>query len=249
MQSVKEQERKIHVNKWPPRVFSDVVNVNPKRTLSKGTIAKYVSMSDLKEFNKKIQAFVDREFSSGSKFINSDTVMARITPCLENGKTAFVDILKKDEVGWGSTEFIVLSPKGGMTTEQFVYYLSISPEIRESAIKAMSGTSGRQRVDTDVFSKLKINLPPIEAQRAIAKILSDLDEKIELNHRMNKTLEFIAQALFKRWFVDAENSKDQISIAYLVEFDPKIPVKKGEILPYVDMKELSTEGMTVASHL
>lgn len=189
---------------WEPTIFSEAISVNPRRMLTKGTEAKYISMADLKEHNKKIQAFITRKYSGGSKFINGDTLMARITPCLENGKTAFVDILSKDEVGSGSTEFIVLSTKNDRTLQQYVYYLAISPGIQEKAIKSMTGTSGRQRVETDVFDKIEINLPDPKEQRAIAKILSDLDDKIKLNHQMNKTLESIAQVIFKRWFVDFE---------------------------------------------
>jgi type I restriction enzyme S subunit len=189
---------------WEEFLLSEVVEVGPKRELRKGTQAKFVSMADLKEFDKKIQGFTTREFSGGSKFANKDTLMARITPCLENGKTAFVDILEKQEIGGGSTEFIVLAAKENKTIPEFVYYLAISPEIRAQAIQSMTGTSGRQRVGPDVFDKIVINIPKISEQHAIAKILSDLDEKIELNQQMNKTLESIAQAIFKRWFVDFE---------------------------------------------
>lgn len=189
---------------WEEYIFSEAVNVNPKRELKKGSTAKFVSMADLKEFNKKIQSFAIRQFSGGSKFVNGDTLMARITPCLENGKTAFVDILENDEVGCGSTEFIVLCGKGDKSINQFVYYLAVSSQIRQKAIKSMTGTSGRQRVESNVFDKLIIGLPDIVEQRAIAKILSDLDDKIELNHQMNKALESICQAIFKRWFVDFE---------------------------------------------
>lgn len=189
---------------WKEYIFSEAVEINPKRELKKGASAKFVSMAELKEFNKRIQGFIIRPFSGGSKFSNNDTLMARITPCLENGKTAFVDILEGNEIGCGSTEFIVLGGKGGKTTDQFVYCLATSPEIRQQAIKSMTGTSGRQRVESDVFDKIIINLPNVNEQRAIAKILFDLDEKIELNHQMNKTLESIAQAIFKRWFVDFE---------------------------------------------
>ncbi|MCX5711975.1 MAG: restriction endonuclease subunit S [Candidatus Omnitrophica bacterium] len=194
---------------WKEYVFSEVVSINPKRELRKGSTARFVSMSELNEFNKKIQSFTVRTFSGGSKFINGDTLMARITPCLENGKTAFVDILESGEVGCGSTEFIVLGGKDGKSISQFVYYLAISPQIRQAAIKSMTGTSGRQRVESDVFDKLIIDLPDIVEQHAIAKILSDLDEKIELNYQMNKTLEAMGQALFKRWFVDFELPNDQ----------------------------------------
>lgn len=189
---------------WERLPLSEIIEIDPKRELRKGTPAKFVSMTNLKEFDKKIQGFMTRGFKGGSKFINEDTLMARITPCLENGKTAFVDILEKGEVGSGSTEFIVLAAKENKTIPEFVYYLAISSEIRLQAIQSMTGSSGRQRVEPDIFGKIVINIPKISEQRAIAKILSDLDEKIELNRQMNKTLESIAQAIFKRWFVDFE---------------------------------------------
>lgn len=130
--------------------------------------------------------------------------MARITPCLENGKTSYVDILGKDEIGFGSTEFNVLCGKENKTTNMFVYYLSRSPLVRAEAIQSMVGTSGRQRVQADVFDDMVVSIPPISEQKAIVKILSDLDEKIDINQQMNKTLEKIGQALFKHWFVDFE---------------------------------------------
>lgn len=189
-------------DEWEEVIFSEVIEVNPKRDLKKGQFTKFVSMADVIPFQRNISNFVYKEFKGGSKFKNGDTLFARITPCLENGKTAFVDILNDNEVGFGSTEFIVLSGKKGKTDNEFVYYLSRSPEIRSIAIKSMTGTSGRQRVENDVFDKIIINLPPLPEQRAIAKILSDLDAKIELNQQMNKTLEEIGRAIFKEWFIN-----------------------------------------------
>ena len=130
--------------------------------------------------------------------------MARITPCLENGKTAMVSILDKDEIGFGSTEYIVFRAKEGITDPFFIYYLVTSSEIREPAIKSMVGSSGRQRVQTDVIANLTIKLPPLPIQQKIAAILSSLDDKIELNNKINENLEQQAQALFKSWFIDFE---------------------------------------------
>jgi len=189
---------------WEEVIFSKVVAINPKRNLKKGESAKFVSMADIQPFTRKISNFIIKEFKSGSKFRNGDTLFARITPCLENGKTAFVDILNEGEVGFGSTEFIVLSAKENKTDPSFVYYLLRSPEVRSVAIKSMTGTSGRQRVENDVFDSIIMKIPPLPEQSAIAKILSDLDSKIELKHKMNKTLEEIGQAIFKHWFVDFE---------------------------------------------
>jgi type I restriction enzyme S subunit len=193
-----------YILEWKEEIFSDAINVNPTRVLKKEKKAKFVSMTDLHPFNKIIQGYGFRDFSGGSKFINNDTLMARITPCLENGKTAFVDILDKGETGFGSTEFIVLSAKEGKTTPHFVYYLATSPLIRPTVIKSMTGTSGRQRADSDIFNQISINLPSIPEQEAIVNILKSLDDKIELNQQMNNTLEQIGQAFFKRWFVDFE---------------------------------------------
>jgi len=189
---------------WNITVLFKAVDINPKRSLKKNINAKCVPMEALNPFERKIRFYENKEFKGGSKFSNCDTIMARITPCLENGKTAYIDILEDNEIAFGSTEFIVLSSKPNITNDKFVYYLSISPEIREKAIQSMNGTSGRQRVQTEILANTNILLPPLNEQIFIASILSSLDDKIELNHKMNETLEKIAQAIFKNWFIDFE---------------------------------------------
>lgn len=191
----------IETNDWQELCFNDAVCFNPKRTIKKGQSTKFVAMNDLEPFNKKVSSFVNKNFNGGSKFKNGDTIMARITPCLENGKTAFVDFLDQDEVAGGSTEFIVLSGKDGVSDSNYVYYLAISPEIRETAIKAMTGTSGRQRVENNKLMSHRISIPPIEEQRKIAEILVSLDDKIILNNQINKNLKELAEQIFKRWFI------------------------------------------------
>lgn len=189
---------------WNKFKLIDAIQFNPKEIIKKGDVVKKVAMEKLEPFNRKISGYEEVAFTSGTKFRNGDTLLARITPCLENGKTAQVDILDKDEVGFGSTEYIVLREKLGVTDNDFIYYLSISPEFRNVAIKAMNGSSGRQRVQKDVLENSEFTLPPLYEQKAIAKVLSDLDEKIETNNKINKTLEEMAQAVFKEWFVDFE---------------------------------------------
>lgn len=191
-------------NEWSKVKLVDIIQFNPKESIKKGEIAKKVAMEKLEPFTRKISGFEEAKFTSGTKFRNGDTLLARITPCLENGKTAQVDILDKDEIGFGSTEYIVLREKLGITDNDFIYYLSISPEFRNVAIKAMNGSSGRQRVQKDVLENSEFLLPPLDEQKAIAKVLSDLDEKIEINNKINRKLEEMAQAIFKQWFVDFE---------------------------------------------
>ncbi len=113
--------------------------------------------------------------------------MARITPCLENGKTAKVDVLDEEEVGFGSTEYIVFRAKEGNDPD-FIYYLVTSPVVREPAIKSMVGSSGRQRVQTDVVQGLKVRVPDLEGQQAIASVLKALDDKIAANRKVSENL-------------------------------------------------------------
>ncbi|HUN15096.1 MAG TPA: restriction endonuclease subunit S [Alistipes sp.] len=193
---------------WVKYKLSDVVQFNPAERLAKGTIAKKVAMEQLQPFTRAISGYELAAYSGGSKFRNGDTLMARITPCLENGKTAYVSILDDEEVGFGSTEYIVFRNIEGVTDRKFIYYFVSNPWFRNIAIKSMVGSSGRQRVQQSVLENLEINLPPLAEQKRIAAILGALDDKIELNRRINANLEEQAKALFKSWFVDFEPFKD-----------------------------------------
>ena len=175
---------------------------NPKESLKKGELATKVAMDKLLPFEKFISSMEQAPFSGGSKFKNGDTLLARITPCLENGKTAFVDGLKEGEVAFGSTEFIVLRSRKGVSDPQFIYYLAISSFFRNIAIKSMVGSSGRQRVQIGALKDIDIKVPSLEEQRRIASRLALLDSKIALNSRINDNLLKQIQALYKSWFVD-----------------------------------------------
>lgn len=189
---------------WKECKLGEIVEMNPTESIKKGTISKKIGMDLLQPFCRSISSFTTEAYSGGAKFRNKDTIMARITPCLENGKTAMVNILDDNEIGFGSTEYIVFRAKNNISDPYFIYYLITSSLIREPAIKSMVGSSGRQRVQTDVVANLSINLPPLATQQKIAKILSSLDDKIELNNKINDNLEQQAQAIFKSWFVDFE---------------------------------------------
>ncbi|WP_417369125.1 restriction endonuclease subunit S [Gelidibacter japonicus] len=185
---------------WVETTLGNEAIINPRESIKKGEIKINVPMACIDSFTKKINVFEKKEFKGGTKFRNGDTLLARITPCLENGKTAFVDILDDNEVGFGSTEYIVIREKEYHTDKQFLYYLSISPNFREIAIKAMTGTSGRQRVQTDVLVNKILPFPPLPEQKAIANVLTAFDDKIENLRAQNDTLEQTAQTIFTEWF-------------------------------------------------
>ena len=173
---------------WTTKKLSEIAYINPKESIGKGVVAKKVPMDKLQPFCRDIPEFVLEEYKGGTKFRNGDTIMARITPCLENGKIAKVSVLSDDEVGFGSTEYIVFRAIDGVSDAEFLYYLICSPLVRNPAIKSMVGSSGRQRVQTDVVASLNIEIPPFEEQRKIGGLLKALDDKIELNNQINNNL-------------------------------------------------------------
>lgn len=186
---------------WVMKKLKDIANFNPRESLAKGVVAKKVAMDKLQPFCRDIPGYELEPFSGGTKFRNGDTIMARITPCLENGKTAKVAVLDDGEVGFGSTEYIVFRAKDGID-EDFIYYLVCSPLVREPAIKSMVGSSGRQRVQTDVVQNLEIMVPDYEEQKRISGILKSLDDKIAANTEVNKNLFEQVRALYKDRFID-----------------------------------------------
>lgn len=173
---------------WTKKRLSEIAYINPRECIGKGVVAKKVPMDKLQPFCRNVPEFVLEEYKGGTKFRNGDTIMARITPCLENGKIAKVSVLRDGEVGFGSTEYIVFRAIDGVSDADFLYYLICSPLVRNPAIKSMVGSSGRQRVQTDVVANLYIELPPIEEQREIGGLLKAIDDKIELNNKINNNL-------------------------------------------------------------
>lgn len=225
----------------------DYIEVNPRETIVKGSVAKKIGMDKLQPFCRDIPEYELAEFNGGSKFRNGDTIMARITPCLENGKTAMVNILDKNEVGFGSTEYIVFRAKEGLTTPNFVYYLVCSSLIRDPAIKSMVGSSGRQRVQTDVVENLEIDFPPISEQAKIASILKSFDDKIALNNKINNNLEQQAKAIFENEFLSLQslpNGWKQASLIDIADYINGLAMQKyrpsaDEIgIPVLKIKEL-----------
>ena len=176
------------MEKWTTVRAADFLEFNPRLSIKKGTIATKVAMDKLQPFTKRIPTTEQAEFAGGSKFCNGDTIMARITPCLENGKTAFVDILADGEIAFGSTEFIVMRAREGVSDPQFVYYLATSPAFRNVAIKSMVGSSGRQRVQQGVLDELDLTVPPLAEQKKIGAFLAALDQKIAHNNKINDNL-------------------------------------------------------------
>jgi len=158
---------------WKVATLPEIIAINPSRSLRQGEVAPYLEMSNVPTNSARAVQWETRSFTSGTKFVNGDTLLARITPCLENGKTAFVDFLSDGQVGWGSTEYIVLHSKPPLPPE-YTYFLARSDDFRRHAIQNMTGTSGRQRVPTAALSSYPILVPPAEIARIFSGIASPI---------------------------------------------------------------------------
>ena len=247
--------------------ITEIVAFNPPTRLSKGNKFPFIEMSDLPISRRDIPTLQHRTAGgSGSKFRNGDSLLARITPCLENGKGGMVRNLPGDGVGHGSTEFIVMRAYK-RSDEQFVYYLSRLPEFRTLAIQQMTGTSGRQRVNWQSLTDFEVEDFCFQIRENIGATLGMLDDKIALNRLMNETLEAMARAIFRDWFVDFGPTRAKMEghepylapklwdlfpdrvddedkpvgwsvqpASALFEFNPRESVRKGTNAPYLDMR-------------
>ncbi len=184
---------------WKVRPLTEAVTINPKRTLAKGTLAPFLEMSNMPTRGPSPDAWRMREMTSGTKFINGDTLVARITPCLENGKTAFVDFLHDGQVGWGSTEYIVLRP-GGEIPPVFAYLLARTPGFRTFAIRQMTGSSGRQRVPPQSLSKFQLTVPELDSPvyRALGDMTLPFFNRIRLAMKQNRRLAGLRDTLLPK---------------------------------------------------
>ena len=187
---------------WEQLIYTEAVMVNPRVHLEKGKPYPFLDMASVDPSSRCAWTAEWRQFAGGgARFAVGDTLLARITPCLENGKIARYCGQFAHEAH-GSTEFIVIRGREGITDSAYAYYLTKSEGVSGYAISQMTGTSGRQRVPTESLSNLVVPIPPLPEQRRIAHILGTLDDMIENNRKTAKTLEAMAQAIFKSWFVD-----------------------------------------------
>lgn len=182
---------------WSLKPVSELFEVNPTRRLTKGTIAPYLEMANMPTQGHAPDEWIDRPFNSGMRFINGDTLVARITPCLENGKTAYVDFLADDEIGWGSTEYIVLRPKSPLPTI-YAYCLARTESVREFLIQNMTGTSGRQRVSHTALDHIIVAEPSPTVAKAFGELVAPWFA-LARNHKLeSKTLAAIRDALLPK---------------------------------------------------
>ncbi|MFN4881542.1 MAG: restriction endonuclease subunit S [Bacteroidota bacterium] len=225
---------------WAEIALSELVEFSPKISLEKGELYDHIPMEAIDSGIKYPRETYQKEYTGGgTKFANGDTLFARITPCLENGKIAKVKDLEK-QVGFGSTEYFVLRAKENISDSDFVYYLAKTDLVRQTAIKSMSGADGRQRADKGAVEQLMVLNIPLPTQRKIASILTAYDDLIENNLKRIKLLEEKAFLRYKQ--IVREEKFLQKAFNEVADYLNGYPFKpddwKDEGLPIIKIKEL-----------
>ena len=182
---------------WDVEPLPKVIEVNPRYRLVKNQPAPYLDMANMPTSSARVRNWIERPFTSGTRFTNGDVLVARITPCLENGKTAFVDFLRPGEVGWGSTEFIVLRAKPSLPLP-YGYFLARSERFRSHAIRNMTGSSGRQRVPVSCFDSFLIPVPPEPVARRFGTLVKPIMEAMKLRDEESATLSRLRDLLLPK---------------------------------------------------
>jgi type I restriction enzyme S subunit len=234
------------MGEWKEMKFSELVEINPPISLSRAKEHFYIEMRDMDPARRYVYPQRKRPLQGGSRFEEGDTLFARISPCTEKGNINQVTGLN-GEPGYGSTEFLVFRAKPSISQQDFVLYFSKWNEIKDYAANNLQGTSGRQRVAKEAFDELEVIVPEPDEQRAIASVLSSLDAKIDLLHRQNKTLEGMAETLFRQWFVEeADEGWEEVVLGRFVDCVNGVSYKSSELNPsktaLVTLKNFARDG-------
>ena len=182
---------------WPVQPLTQVLEVNPTRPLRVGAAAPYVNMANLPTSSSRVLNWISRAYTSGMRFTNGDVLVARITPCLENGKIAFVDSLPNGAIGWGSTEFIVLCSCPPLPLE-YAYFIARTDAFRTHAIHNMTGSSGRQRVPVDCLHSFWMAVPPTPVAQRFGTIARSLLADMKANDEEAASLAAIRDSLLPK---------------------------------------------------
>lgn len=199
---------------WRAMPFSKAVAINPKRQLPKNGPVPFLDMATLPLNGADVSVLTTREVGSGgSKFQSGDTLFARITPCAENGKLGFVQSTDGGQVAQGSTEFIVMAGRDGLTLPEYVRYLAGWTEVRDQAIDLMEGTSGRQRVPNWAFDEIEVLIPPLDEQRRIAEVLRSVDEAIAASKAVERAVSVVFHRRRQELIEQARGSSSEVAVA------------------------------------
>lgn len=237
--------------------LSDFIDFNPTVRLPKGTVASFVPMDSVIPWHRDVVAAESKPYTGGTKFLDGDVLLARITPSLENGKTSIYRAAEsaRTEPAFGSTEFIVARGIEGISDTEYIYYLLRTDQIRSVAIASMTGSSGRQRVQLDTLESTLWDLSDLVEQRAIAATLGALDDKIESNNKKHEKIESLVGHLFMKLIDEGQEANRMGTLGELGEIvagstprrsNSEYWTTKG--IAWITPKDLSVQGLKFISH-
>ena len=192
-----ESELRMIPEGWRVGTLSEIADINPIRTLKKGQNAMYLDMKNMPTSGSFPIRWEKKDYTGGMKFKNQDTIMARITPCLENGKVAYINFLDDNEIAFGSTEYIVMTTKDGFMPE-LLYFLCRDKAFKDYATVNMNGSSGRQRVSGDVIGNYKIVIPPKNIMEPLSNYYKNVMDVIRKNGFENLNLSLLRDTLLPK---------------------------------------------------
>ncbi len=182
---------------WEVKALEQFVELNPVEPLKRGTVAPYLNMAALPTSGPNPDDAIQREYTSGTRFRNGDSLLARITPCLENGKAAFIQSLPEATVGWGSTEFIVMRSIPPVPRE-YTYMLARDEAFRAHTIQSMTGTSGRQRAQKESVASYSVAFPNRSIWKAFSSRVESLLSRIGMNASGSRSLASLRDTLLPK---------------------------------------------------
>ena len=229
--------------------FGEMFDIDPKIRIAKNSEVPFVEMADIEPWTRSVESKKRKKFSGGSKFLDGDVLVARITPSLENGKTSIYRASQSDKQApaGGSTEFIVVRGITGKSLSEFAYYLLRTADLRSHLIANMNGSSGRQRVHSTALHNYVVDLPPLDEQRRIAGVLGTLDDKIESNLRTISLSESLILAHFSQLFNSGHVSAGT-ALSDLMEVNPRYSLKRESLAIKVSMQDIPSDSPIINTH-
>ena len=228
--------------KFPAAKLTDIAELNPAlgKRLPAEELISFVPMASLSAESASVETTQDRPYAEVAKgftpFIDGDVLVAKITPCFENGKIAQARLPRPH--GFGSTEFHVVRARSGVAESRYLHHYLRLEEVRANGQRRMTGSAGQRRVPASFLADLALPLPPLEEQRRIAAILDQAETLRTQRRTALALLDSLTQSLFLEMFGGATENSNIYPISSLVDLvDARRPISYGILMPGPDVND------------